>query len=97
MLVLWTYSQPRGTWKYGKIIQLVSSTDGKIRSAIVQLSKNKNLQRPNKLLYPLEMCLDNGTPRNSEPAEQTIDMKKTKLKQQPAVDAKVKIRNIARW
>ncbi|XP_053392224.1 uncharacterized protein LOC128554915 [Mercenaria mercenaria] len=45
---------PRGCWKYGKIIDLPKSFDGKIRSAKVMVSSGRIVNRPLNLLFPLE-------------------------------------------
>lgn len=46
---------PRGCWKLGKVISLVSSRDGCIRSAKVSLSSGRVIGRPLKLLFPIEV------------------------------------------
>ncbi|VDI16697.1 Hypothetical predicted protein [Mytilus galloprovincialis] len=46
---------PRSTWRMGKIVKLISSNDGEIRSAKVQVSTGLILGRPLNLLYPLEL------------------------------------------
>ena len=46
---------PRAQWKLGIVDQLVRSHDDLIRAAIVRLPNRKKLQRPIKLLYPIEM------------------------------------------
>ena len=46
---------PRGTWKIGRIVELIKSNDGQERAARV-LFPNKNiLQRSIVHLYPLEL------------------------------------------
>ena len=45
---------PRGSWRMGKIQELVQSGDLQIRSAKVLLPSGKMLGRPLKLLYPIE-------------------------------------------
>ncbi len=49
---------PRGRWKLGKLTQLRSSQDGKIRSAEVQTSTGIKLRRPLNLLYPIEVRMN---------------------------------------
>ena len=45
---------PRGSWKLGKIVELITSNDGNIRAAKVLLSTKNVVNRPLNLLYPLE-------------------------------------------
>ena len=45
---------PRGCWRLGKIISLVSSLDGRIWSAKVSLCSGRVITRPLNLLYPVE-------------------------------------------
>ena len=49
---------PRGSWRIGRIVDLVKSADGEIRSAKVLLPTRKVLGRPLKLLYPIECPLE---------------------------------------
>ena len=53
-IVLIKESCPRGSWKMGKIQQLIPSKDGQIRAAKVLLPNHKCLTRPINLLCPLE-------------------------------------------
>ncbi|XP_077989886.1 uncharacterized protein LOC144444347 [Glandiceps talaboti] len=48
---------PRGAWKLGKITYLIPSRDGEVRAAKVKLPSQKIINRPLKLLYPIE-CPD---------------------------------------
>ena len=45
---------PRGAWKLARIVELISSRDGKVRSAIAMLPTKRILSHPLSLLYPLE-------------------------------------------
>ena len=45
---------PRGTWKTGRIKELVKSRDGELRTAVIRLPSKKTINRPLKLLYPIE-------------------------------------------
>ena len=49
----------RAQWRLGKIEKLFSSGDGKIRSVQLRLANRGFITRPLKLLYPLEMQVDN--------------------------------------
>ena len=48
---------PRGSWRLGGIEELVNIRDGEIRSAKVLLPSRKVIERPLKLLYPIECPL----------------------------------------
>ena len=45
---------PRGSWRIGRIAEMVKSGDGEIRSAKVSLPSGKVFGRPLNLLYPIE-------------------------------------------
>jgi len=45
---------PRGSWKIGKIVELIKSNDGLVRAARVLLPTKTVINRSLKLLYPLE-------------------------------------------
>ncbi|PIO58364.1 hypothetical protein TELCIR_20203 [Teladorsagia circumcincta] len=47
--------QPRGQWPMAVIIDLIRSRDGEIRSALLQNSTGRNVQRPINRLIPLEI------------------------------------------
>ena len=51
---------PRGTWKIGRITELIKSNDGEVRAAKVQLASKIVLQRSLCHLYPLECERDPG-------------------------------------
>ena len=53
-VVLLKDNVPRGSWKLARIVELISSKDGKVRSARVMLPTKRILSRPLSLLYPLE-------------------------------------------
>ena len=46
---------PRGCWKFGKVVSLVSSRDGYFRSAKVLLSSGRIIGRPLNLLFPVKV------------------------------------------
>ena len=46
---------PRGQWKMGKLTRLRKSQDGNIRSAELQTTTGKMMNRPLNLLFPLEV------------------------------------------
>ena len=46
---------PRATWRIARIVELIASKDGKVRSAKIKTSNRKILHRPLNLLYPIEV------------------------------------------
>ena len=63
---------PRGSWKLGKIVELVTSNDGNIRAAKVLLSTKNVVNRSLNLLYPLECEREHQQmPREMPKIEQT--------------------------
>ena len=56
--------QPRGTWPRARVVQLVESKDGEVRTAIVRTGNTQRLlRRAVEHLYPLEMSPAGGGPR----------------------------------
>ena len=68
-IVLIKEDLPRGSWRLGKIIELIRSRDDEIRAAKVQLASKKFFSRAINQLYPLE-C--------SSPDPSKIDLAKQK-------------------
>ena len=56
---------PRGSWRLGRIQELIKSRDGHIRSARVCLPTGKIIGRPLSLLYPIK-CQDRETNLDSQ-------------------------------
>ena len=83
---------PRGSWRIGRIAELVKIGDGEIRSAKVSLPSDKVLGRPLNLLYPIECPFakdENGTNEHKEDSETAIkDNEQTRRpKRQAAIRA----------
>ncbi|VDN83739.1 unnamed protein product, partial [Brugia pahangi] len=73
---------PRGTWKLARIKKLNVANDGYVRSAQIETSSGKLLNRPVSTLYPLEVTPEEqSTPENpanpSERAEPIIQNRNT--------------------
>ncbi len=68
---------PCGTWKFGRISELIQSGDGEIRSAKVKLKHNSTLRRSITLLYPLE-CGTREVKENSGGDGLNIDLDEEK-------------------
>lgn len=72
---------PRGSWRMGRIQEVIKSRDGQVRSAKVLLPSNRVIQRPLNLLYPVECQVtepdktsevkDSTTTRNDDALELT--------------------------
>jgi hypothetical protein len=57
-------AQPRGTWPRARVVQLVESKDGEVRTAIVRTGNTQRLlRRAIEHLYPLEMSPAGAGPR----------------------------------
>ncbi|KAK6764977.1 hypothetical protein RB195_025058 [Necator americanus] len=59
---------PRGCWSYGRITEIIYSTDGSVRSAKVLLPNRKIVHRPLNKIFPLEI--------RSAPEDTTINTQK---------------------
>ncbi|KAK6009733.1 hypothetical protein OSTOST_25311 [Ostertagia ostertagi] len=46
---------PRGSWPYGKITEIITSSDGLIRSAKILMPNQNIIHRPLNKIYPLEI------------------------------------------
>ena len=60
---------PRGMWKMGRIVKLIQSNDGQLRSAKVKLANGNIIGRPLNLLYPLEVDGDSNDDYDSQHLE----------------------------
>ncbi|PIO71003.1 kinase domain protein, partial [Teladorsagia circumcincta] len=92
---------PRGSWCYGKVVELIRSNDGLVRS-VKLLMPNKHLwHRPLNKLYPLEITSSNGDtptsdnspeqdhPANTNPGENNRPPRTAKLKAKKAIAAAI--------
>ena len=52
---------PRGSWRIGKIVELIFNSEGNVRAAKVLLPARNTINRPLNLLYPLECHEENIT------------------------------------
>ena len=56
VVIVFEDKQPKQSWKLGRIVELITSKDNKIRGAKVKLGKTKNvIGRPINRLYPVEV------------------------------------------
>jgi hypothetical protein len=91
-IVLIKDNLPRGSWKVGRIIEILKSRDGEVRSANVVLPNKRVLRRPLNLLYPIE----SNCKSDYETTETASNDKKTEKipTRQAANIAKKKIKDI---
>ena len=62
---------PRSQWKMGKIDRVIKGKDGRIRSAFVRLTNRKLIQRPLKLIYPIEYSTEDSRCEDSVGVQDT--------------------------
>ena len=90
-VVLVKDSTPRGTWKMGKLAELIVSRDGNIRAAKIRLSSGSVINRPLKLLFPIE-CASESTINRNEPLMNS-DQPSNNSYQRPTRQAKERARH----
>ena len=89
---------PRGTWRIGRIKELIMSRDEQVRSAQVMLPNNKTIGRPINLLFPIECPLTDAQEMiQSHNSENITDQggdntDSTKLKRTAAREAERRIK-----
>ena len=75
---------PRGSWNLGKIQTLIPSQDGETRAAKVVLPSKKTINRPLKLLYPIE-CPEITDDENKDKYDSTLKTEKLQLAQEKPI------------
>lgn len=92
VVLIYDPNLPRGSWKYGKIVKLIPSSDEVIRGAEVLLPSGKVLSRSIFHLYPLVSA------ETQDPPLPSLHVKSDKLerpKRKAALTARTKIKSIA--
>ena len=85
-------SAPRGTWKIGRIVEMITSQDGEQRAAKI-LTPNKNvIQRSIIHLYPLECNDENVIKLNNEQQLNENENKDNENKNETVIDIRPKRR-----
>ena len=75
---------PRGSWKTGKIIELLPNSEGKMRAAKVLLVTKGTVNRPLNLLYLIECeSIVNDTTEKSEQLSNSNESTKESTLQKP--------------
>ena len=94
-VVLLKENIPRGCWKLGKVVNLVSSRDGLVRSAKVLLSSGRITGRPLNLLCPIEISGNCNKQHGNSEQQQSISPNQESVgqtKRTAAKHTKVKIK-----
>lgn len=88
---------PRKHWRIGRITSLPTSRDGNIRSAVVMLANNKSINRPLKILFPLETNTNGNNCTVDGPTNDTLEQRKQSglPRREAFKKAKEKIKNVA--
>ena len=73
---------PRGSWRLGRIVDLITSQDGEIRAAKVILTTKNIVNRPLNLLYPLE-CNSSEDPKTADNQSLERDQHETTIDTPP--------------
>ena len=69
----------RGSWKFGKVVNLVSSCDGLINSAKVLLSSGRTVGHPLNVLCPIELSENCTKQRENNEQQESITANKQGL------------------
>ncbi|XP_045171094.2 uncharacterized protein LOC123533509 [Mercenaria mercenaria] len=83
-IVLIKDNTPRGSWKIGKIQELLFSRDGEVRSAKINLPSGKVLGRPLNRLYPVECSTTEPEQTKKKSAESEIDKRANRPRKKPS-------------
>lgn len=80
MVTVFDENYPRGFWRLGRIHDVITSTDGLVRAATVQVQsktgKTQFLRRPIQHLYPLEVKYDET---RDIPDDKTVEIEETEV------------------
>ena len=89
---------PRESWRIGRIVYLVNSSDGQIRSAKVQLCNKRVIGRPLNLLFPLECSASVSDVKDLiNKKDNLIDLHELRGKLQAAIIANRKIKRTQKY
>ncbi len=70
----------RGSWKLGRICELIQSADGQIRVAKVRIGNGKIFKRPLNMLYPIEVTNDKIQSSETNTISKDMTIKNTENK-----------------
>ena len=83
---------PRGCWRMGKVMKLVSSSDGSVRSAKVKMPSGRVFGRPLNLLFPIEVSSRSKGCVEEEKVEDEVSKGELLPQRQAAKEATEKIK-----
>ncbi|WKX93844.1 hypothetical protein Q1695_011255 [Nippostrongylus brasiliensis] len=63
---------PRGCWPYGKVVEIIPSQDGLVRSAKILMPNHRVIQRPLNKIYPLEIRSIDEKPAGEIPTDKDV-------------------------
>ena len=92
-IVLIRDNLPRGSWKLGRIKNMITSQDGEQRAAKVTLPSHKIINRPLKLLYPIEcpqLVEEDDEPAHVDKHQKSEEQNRPQVRQ-AALDARKRI------
>ncbi|EYC01616.1 hypothetical protein Y032_0105g3654 [Ancylostoma ceylanicum] len=88
---------PRGNWPYGKVVELISSSDGLVRSAKILMPNHRVIQRPLNKIFPLEIRSIPENPKTHDVAVVDKDLASTACRRQlPSRAAKTRAYDVIR-
>ena len=92
-IVIVTDNMPRGCWKMGRVTEVIRSLENNVRAAMIKTSSGKVLNRPLKLLYPIE-CSKNYRGKHVEikSKTETDSLIRDRSVRRAAVQARQKIK-----
>ncbi len=82
VVIVHSAARPRNFWKLGRVKELLTGRDGRVRGAVLQVAGNgrqaTQLYRPVQLLYPLEVSQPvRGAPNDDHPEQPAVPLDQT--------------------
>ena len=85
---------PRGCWRMGKVIKLVTSADGSVRSAKIKMPSGRVFGRPLNLLFPIEVSGNNDCQTENKKSVDEFSEERVLPQRKAAKEANVKIKQL---
>ncbi len=91
VVIVHSEGRPRNFWKLGRVKELLTGRDGKVRGAVLQVAgkgrQATSLYRPVQLLYPLEVFQPlRGAPDDDNPEQPAVPLDQTDSDKDAAPD-----------